>query len=273
MLMMVHSINSQKTINEQTKQNLNEACQLNYVEIKIEDRTFKALIDTGAVCSVIGREVVQQLNLDILPTNSLLLGVDCKNIPVMGEVLVDLSLNNNKSLHTFLVIDNCNGQVLLGIDLIKKLKIKMDFDDYTYQIGGEPFKYQYNNRMQQRQEHDGPLTENQLNNIAESIRLDKTKQINIIKKSGCVSECYCNYCEVFEDFSPFNELTSEQIAERVRGYAKLNNSSELKSMTRCKILRYYFNRYLTSGCGMNPVRFENLQKCSNELEICNMDKK
>ncbi len=109
------------------KNNINDIHQLNFVKVQIKNQSQKALFDTGAACSLIDKSVANKLKLAIIPSNRMLSGADSKMIPVTGEVVVKLTLNNVENYHEFIVVENCSSPVLLGIDFINDWQIKSDF--------------------------------------------------------------------------------------------------------------------------------------------------
>src|SRR6267143_3427881 len=60
--------------------NMNKVHNLNFVNVTIKNKSFKALFDTGAVCSLIDKAVVNKLKLTIMPSNKMLSGTDGKAI-------------------------------------------------------------------------------------------------------------------------------------------------------------------------------------------------
>src|SRR6267143_4648311 len=50
----------------------NEMHGLNFVNVTIKDQSFKALFDTGAICSLIDKTIVENLKLTIIPSNRIL---------------------------------------------------------------------------------------------------------------------------------------------------------------------------------------------------------
>ncbi|KAL0347693.1 UNVERIFIED_CONTAM: hypothetical protein Scaly_1785300 [Sesamum calycinum] len=64
--------------------------------IVVEQKTMKALVDTGATTNFISDQVVQELGLDVKPYDSQVKAVNSKIVPVSGIANIELSVGRNK---------------------------------------------------------------------------------------------------------------------------------------------------------------------------------
>ena len=86
------------------------------------------LMDTGATISLVSTRIVYLLNLerDIKPTRQLIAGLGKTIIPMRGEIDLTLQIGQVYVPHTFIVSDNIDNEFLMGMDLMKILRINID---------------------------------------------------------------------------------------------------------------------------------------------------
>ena len=83
------------------------------------------LVDTGATISLVSSRIVYLMNLElnIRPTNKLIAGLGKKIIPMRGEIVLSLQLGKASQRHIFVVSDNLDSEILMGMDLMKKFNM------------------------------------------------------------------------------------------------------------------------------------------------------
>ncbi len=160
----------------------NEMHGLNFVNVTIKDQSFKALFDTGAICSLIDKTVAEKLKLEILPSDKKLSGTDGNAILIAGKVVVELMLNNVQNYHEFIVMENCGSMVLLGIDFINGWKIKSDFANKIYQIGDDTQNYKFctnqnQQEIQQKEVENSQVLEYENEQIKPKRKVERPKKL------------------------------------------------------------------------------------------------
>ena len=106
----------------------------NVAELNIAGRKCVALIDSGAVVSLVKPSVAQ--GFKIRRTEDTLVDIQGKRIPSVGEVLLPLSFKGSVCVkHNFIVIDtdSFRADLLIGLDFLHKYGIKIDWgDEYMF---------------------------------------------------------------------------------------------------------------------------------------------
>jgi len=93
-----------------------------YIVIQIKDRTLQCLIDTGSVRSVISRNLVKQLRLNVLPLDSpcTLVAASGQNLRTIGRVEVNMQIKGLTMPSTFVVVEGLCPNLLLGTDFFEQ---------------------------------------------------------------------------------------------------------------------------------------------------------
>lgn len=90
------------------------------------------LLDTGASLSLVATRLVHQLNKmdDIRPTRFKIAGLSKTVIPMRGEIELQVEFAGCRLQHIFIVSDNIDEEILMGIDVMKKTGMQIDIPRY-----------------------------------------------------------------------------------------------------------------------------------------------
>jgi len=104
-----------------------------YIVIQIKDRTLQCLIDTGSVRSVISRNLVKQLRLNVLPLDSpcTLVAASGQNLRTIGRVEVNMQIKGLTMPSTFVVVEGLCTNLLLGTDFLSKNHAFINYKDHS----------------------------------------------------------------------------------------------------------------------------------------------
>ena len=91
-------------------------------------RPVNYFLDTGATTSLVATRIVHMNGLaaKIEPTRTIVTGLSGKVVPMRGEVSLPINIGGYETNHTFIVSDTLDSDFLLGIDIMKKLKMCID---------------------------------------------------------------------------------------------------------------------------------------------------
>ena len=111
---------------------------------KLEQLRTNILVDTGASASLVATRIVSHLQLTHLlqDNKTRITGLSNKEVPTRGVIELDLTLAETTVKHRFIVIDCLTSDVLIGIDIMEKLGMQIDFDKRMIktQFGRIPFR-------------------------------------------------------------------------------------------------------------------------------------
>ncbi len=117
---------------------LNYICLLNedslpYLYCTYNGKSLKVLIDTGSEVNLINKKMVKEYH--IKPAKILLKGAGNQNIKCIGKIK-NLKLNvGNESLEdTFFVVEGLKQSAIVGYNLLKKSKVKLNLSKRTLEI-------------------------------------------------------------------------------------------------------------------------------------------
>jgi len=89
--------------------------------IRLGKRSAEALIDSGAVCSMISQPFAQQLKLKIQPPHGpqdKMIWANGSRMKIVGTVAMDLYLKGAKIEHVVVVADNLTPNFVLGMNML-----------------------------------------------------------------------------------------------------------------------------------------------------------
>ena len=115
----------------------NKSAQLpkNEIRVQIQHKSISALIDTGAIRSLISDKMARNLHLEILPLqpgdNRRLVTANGSLMKVIGRTSVELKINGLTITYDFLILPNITQDLILGIDFLTDNKAKINFVDKT----------------------------------------------------------------------------------------------------------------------------------------------
>ena len=87
------------------------------------------LIDSGASISLVNTRLLDSLNVmdEVKPTSTLIAGLGKKVIPIRGEIKLPIHFGNMQLYHTFIICDNLDNEFIIGVDVLRKYGMKIDF--------------------------------------------------------------------------------------------------------------------------------------------------
>ncbi|UYV84065.1 hypothetical protein LAZ67_X001038, partial [Cordylochernes scorpioides] len=99
----------------------------NYLDIKIEGDTIRALVDSGASYSVISERFRVELKKTMFAETDVVLKVaDDKVVKSKGRCTLKLEVNGHPENFEFVVLENCSHDVILGWDFFKATNAVID---------------------------------------------------------------------------------------------------------------------------------------------------
>ncbi|KAJ8971183.1 hypothetical protein NQ317_003561 [Molorchus minor] len=104
------------------------------INIKINGRTFPALLDSGAALNVIAAKYTR----DKPPVkNGRLISLACgpQAVATYGDITYDVQINKRSYTTTFTIIDELNEEIILGMPFLQVNKGLMDFDRKCMYLG------------------------------------------------------------------------------------------------------------------------------------------
>ena len=105
---------------------------------KLKDTKYKMLVDTGATNSYIIEQFFEQLkklNYEIIkPINDKLIVANWQGLKIIGQVLIPIEFEHVGKCLLFRLAPELRSIGILGTDMIKKLGLKLDFENKN--LGG-----------------------------------------------------------------------------------------------------------------------------------------
>ena len=112
--------------------------------IKFENNLYKILIDTGATHSYVGKELLEKIlssNYPIAkPTsrNLILVVANGEPIEIIGPAIIPNMIGKDVEHMSFRLVPKLRSTSILGTEMIKNLKITIDYDTGTWWLPGSP---------------------------------------------------------------------------------------------------------------------------------------
>jgi len=110
---------------------LNTEFDGNYITVRIGNNNIDALIDTGAVRSLIDDQTARELKLQVIPPKTAnakpLLSANGSEVKTTGHTTVELYLNGLKVDHDMEVAKNLSPPFILGTDFLSKNQAGIDY--------------------------------------------------------------------------------------------------------------------------------------------------
>jgi len=107
----------------------------NHVTISVKNRTFSALIDTGACRSVASLDLVKSLKYSLKPLDSnelgFLISANGTGMGIVGQVDLPIKIEGLITYHTFCVTAQVTHQLILGLDILESMDAKIDLKNKT----------------------------------------------------------------------------------------------------------------------------------------------
>lgn len=103
-----------------------------YINIKFQNNIIKTLIDTGATNSYLGAEYMKLLepyDVELKPVMvENLMAANGQTIKMIGKVSLLVEIGQKEETLTFRVVPDLKYKAILGIDMIQKIGLIMDFE-------------------------------------------------------------------------------------------------------------------------------------------------
>lgn len=123
--------------------------QTKYVKFKINNMERTFLIDSGAAVSLIKRNVAEELNLSISPSDDVLVDVSGNQLTSNGVTSVELVAGSGNIIHRFIVCPDdlqLPADGLIGVDFLVQNKVVIDFGKNRFKINNEVLSVSDNSR-------------------------------------------------------------------------------------------------------------------------------
>ena len=120
---------------------------------KFENNVYRILVDTGATHSYVGKELLEKilgLNYPISkPTSESLTVANGGTVEIIGQVIIPIIIGKDVKHVSFRLVPKLRSTSILGTDMIKNLKMTLDYDTETWWLpGSPPTRYQMEARAQ-----------------------------------------------------------------------------------------------------------------------------
>lgn len=105
------------------------------IEVVINDKKFKILIDTGSDVTCMSESIFQQhidlwKKCSVLPTKqfNLITAGGKKTAKITKQILINMNINNNKITGNFLIVPKLVTDFLFGNDILSEYKVQIDYE-------------------------------------------------------------------------------------------------------------------------------------------------
>ena len=107
-----------------------------FVNIKIKDKTFKVVVDSGAEVTLMNNRMANELKLKIIPDNTIrFIAANNKPLESIGWTLVELNFGQIKIIQKVTVINGLSTNMLLGTDCLKNHGFIINYEKNYLQLG------------------------------------------------------------------------------------------------------------------------------------------
>ena len=104
--------------------------------IKFEYNLFRMLIDTGATHSYVGKELLAKIlssnYLIFKPTSQSLMVANGGNVEIIGQIVIPIMIGKDMKHVSFRLVPKLKSTSILGTDMIKSLKMTLNYDTETW---------------------------------------------------------------------------------------------------------------------------------------------
>ena len=120
---------------------------------KFENNLYRILVDTGATHSYVGKELLEKilsLNYPISkPTSESLTVANEETVEIIEQVIIPIIIGKDIKHVSFRLVPKLRSTSILGTDMIKNLKMTLDYDTGTWWLPARPpTRYQMEARPQ-----------------------------------------------------------------------------------------------------------------------------
>ena len=218
--------------------------------IKFENNLYRILVDTGATHSYVGKDLLEKilsLNHPISkPTSQSLIVANGETVEIIGQVMISITIGKKVKHVSFRLVPKLKSTSILGTDIIKNLKMTLDYDTGSWWLPGSPTtRYQIEARPHSLRKP-----------IIESVASDKKKAIKINKEDAY---------EIIENRINGDNKILTRVNNQIKSGMKYveNNNKELKPKFGGEIILKSETEYGKIMVGKNPNDFTQKYKDSN----------
>ena len=109
---------------------------------KFENDLYRILADTGVTHSYVGKELLEKilsLNYPISkPTSESLIVANGGTVEIIGQVIIPIMIGKDVKHVSFRLVPKLRSTSILGTDMIKNLKMTLNYDTGTWGLPGSP---------------------------------------------------------------------------------------------------------------------------------------
>ena len=105
-----------------------------WVKCEVEDLPCWAIVDIGAITSLISRHMASPVGKPVNPHPHRLLGPIGNVMPIDGKMLAEVTFGKHKSTDEFFVVDDLYPHVLIGLKILCDNKCQVDIENETLKI-------------------------------------------------------------------------------------------------------------------------------------------
>ena len=102
-----------------------------YVNIEIHGRVFQALLDSGAA-SFVGPKPAELVKSRITPCSTYMIMANGQTDKIGGEVELTFTIDEEEITTHIRVSNSLNYDIILGMDLMERLQMRINFEDRTW---------------------------------------------------------------------------------------------------------------------------------------------
>ena len=103
-----------------------------YVNIEIHGRVFPALLDSGAIASLLGPKPAELIKSRIMPCSTYMVMANGQTDKIVGEVELMFAIDGEEITSRIRVSNSLNYDIILGMDLMERLQMRINFEDRTW---------------------------------------------------------------------------------------------------------------------------------------------
>ena len=119
------------------------------IEVKLDDRLFQAIVDSGSTISVVSEKTFRSLNTKLTPKSSIKVNQINGQTHTLGHFKANLQITNQSKAITIHVIQNFKYPLLLGLDAGKLFGLTIDLKDGKVSVDTNPSANEYSPQPQQ----------------------------------------------------------------------------------------------------------------------------
>ena len=106
-----------------------------HLMIKSENNLYRILFDTGATHSYVGKELLEKISSlnypTSKPTSRSLIVANVETVEIIGQVIISFMIGKEFKHVSFQLVPKLKSTSILGADIIKNLKMTLNYDTGT----------------------------------------------------------------------------------------------------------------------------------------------